>query len=292
MNNRIDLTGQMFGQLYVESYAFTKGERAYWNCVCSCGNRGVYMGRYLRNSDTKSCGCLKRDTIGLHSAIDITGQKFGRLIAQYISSRSPRKWHCVCDCGNEIDVGTNSLISGHTQSCGCYHIDRVKETSFKDITGERYGKLVVENLAFIENGKYIWKCKCDCGKELNVYGASLRSGNTTSCGCMRSKTEAEISKWLQYHQIPFQRQKIFIGCNDVGCLKFDLYLPDHNIAIEYDGEFHYMETSLGNDLEGQQRRDAIKTKYCEENDIILLRIPYWERDNIESILTDWLFLNE
>jgi len=61
--------------------------------------------------------------------------------------------------------------------------------------------------------------------------------------------------------------------------------------LEYDGEFHYIEfPNLGNDLAGQQRRDAIKTKYCDENDIILLRIPYWGKDNIESILTDWLFL--
>lgn len=44
-------------------------------------------------------------------------------------------------------------------------------------------------------------------------------------------------------------------------------------------------------LSVRQKRDTIKTKYCEENDIVLLRIPYWEKDNIESILSDWLFLN-
>ena len=106
---------------------------------------------------------------------------------------------------------------------------------------------------------------------------------------MRSSKEMEIAECLTKHNVKFQQQKTFPGCKDIGYLRFDFYLPEYNIAIEYDGELHYMETSLDNDLEGQQRRDILKTKYCEENDIILLRIPYWEKDNIESILTDWLF---
>ena len=102
-----------------------------------------------------------------------------------------------------------------------------------------------------------------------------------------------IDSFLCDNHIEFKRQKKFVNCKDKSDLYFDFYLSDYNLAIEYDGEFHYMEFPLlGNDLEGQQRRDAIKTKYCEENDIVLLRIPYWEKENIESILTDWLFLNE
>lgn len=288
---RVDITGMRFGRLLVNGYAFTKNKRAYWNCTCDCGNTGVYMGKYLRNGDTKSCGCQKYDSAGLVQAIDISGQRFGRLTTQYISSRSPRKWHCICDCGNEVDVLTNLLVSGRTSSCGCYHIDRVIETSVKDISGKRFGKLIAQEIAYIDNGKYIWKCHCDCGNDVYVYGASLRSGNTKSCGCLLSGTELEISNFLLNKKIEFQRQKTFIGCRDNALLKFDFYLPSYNVVIEYDGELHYMTTSLGNDLEGQQRRDAIKTKYCEENNIILLRIPYWEKDNIESILTDWLFLH-
>ena len=164
------------------------------------------------------------------------------------------------------------------------------ETSVKDMIGKRFGKLVVKEFGCIDGEKYLWLCQCDCGKEILVYGASLRSGNTKSCGCVLSVTEMIIDKFLTEHDIEFTRQKTFIGCRDSALLRFDFYIPSMNLAIEYDGEMHYMETTVGNDLEGQQRRDAIKTKYCEENEILLLRIPYWEKDNIESILTDWLFL--
>ena len=290
MNGRIDLTGQRFGRLTVDNYAFTKNKRAYWNCTCDCGCHGIYAGKYLRNGDTKSCGCQKRDDSSIHNILDLTGQKFGRLTAQYVSNRRPRKWHCVCECGNEVDILTTCLTTGHTQSCGCYHIDRVVETSVKDMIGKRFGKLVVKEFGCIDGEKYLWLCQCDCGKEILVYGASLRSGNTKSCGCVLSVTEMIIDKFLTEHDIEFTRQKTFIGCRDSALLRFDFYIPSMNLAIEYDGEMHYMETTVGNDLEGQQRRDAIKTKYCEENEILLLRIPYWEKDNIESILTDWLFL--
>lgn len=287
-----DLTGKRFGRLTVESYAYTENKRAYWNCVCDCGSRNVYRGNYLLIGDTKSCGCLKKETSGLYSAVDLTGQRFSRLVVQCLAQRRPRKWRCVCDCGNIVDVLTTCLITHHTQSCGCYQKDRASESSFRDITGQKFGKLLaIEPLYAIDNS-YYWSCKCDCGRDVVVKGHDLCTGNTKSCGCMRSGAEVDIASCLTNHHIQYVQQKTFIGYRDVGPLKFDFYIPKYNIALEYDGELHYMETSLGNDLEGQQRRDAIKTKYCEENDIILLRIPYWERDNIESILTDWLFLNE
>lgn len=97
--------------------------------------------------------------------------------------------------------------------------------------------------------------------------------------------------FLNDHNIQYTRQKVFIGCKNINNLPFDFFLDLHGIAIEYDGEFHYNQYGDFNDLESQQKRDAIKTKYCEENDIILLRIPYWEKDNIESILSDWLFFD-
>lgn len=54
----------------------------------------------------------------------------------------------------------------------------------KDETGKRYGRLVViERAGSTSNGIALWKCKCDCGNEVVVQGAHLRSGHTVSCGC-------------------------------------------------------------------------------------------------------------
>ena len=59
--SRLELTGQKFGRLTVDSYAFTKKYKTYWNCTCECGNKCIVVGTYLTTGETKSCGCLKID---------------------------------------------------------------------------------------------------------------------------------------------------------------------------------------------------------------------------------------
>ena len=54
----------------------------------------------------------------------------------------------------------------------------------KDLTGQRFGKLIVESLAEIKNHRAYWHCRCDCGGTCVANGASLRNGETKSCGCL------------------------------------------------------------------------------------------------------------
>jgi hypothetical protein len=64
---RLDLTGQKFGELLVESRAAsTPGGAVRWNCVCSCGGRSLVMTANLRHNKTTSCGC-KRSRRGANS---------------------------------------------------------------------------------------------------------------------------------------------------------------------------------------------------------------------------------
>ena len=70
-------------------------------------------------------------------------------------------------------------------------------------------------------------------------------------------------------------------------LPFDFYIPDLNITIEYDGRQHYEIIDYFGGLDGfidTKIRDTIKTIYCKENNIKLIRIPYWDFDKIEKIL--------
>lgn len=71
----------------------------------------------------------------------------------------------------------------------------------KDETGNTYGILtVLERAGSNKHGKALWKCRCECGKEIIVDGTSLRTGNTTSCGCRRLSAEkSEIGK--QYGEL-------------------------------------------------------------------------------------------
>lgn len=60
--NKIDLVGQRFGRLLVESPAESRRSRAYWNCICDCGESCQSMGKYLRQGKKQSCGCLQRES--------------------------------------------------------------------------------------------------------------------------------------------------------------------------------------------------------------------------------------
>lgn len=74
-------------------------------------------------------------------------------------------------------------------------------------------------------------------------------------------------------------------------LPFDFYIPKNNILIEYDGEQHYKSVKMwggDNAFEKRKLHDSIKTKYCLDNKIKLLRIPYWDFDNIDEILNSEL----
>ena len=60
--------------------------------------------------------------IGKEMVKDLTGQKFGKLTVLHMTEKREGRsviWHCLCDCGNEVDVCMSKIQNGHTQSCGC-----------------------------------------------------------------------------------------------------------------------------------------------------------------------------
>ena len=68
----------------------------------------------------------------------------------------------------------------------------------------------------------------------------------------------------------------------------DFFLPKHNIAIEFNGAQHYKPIKLFGGEEKfiqQQERDMTLRLYCEQNKIKLIEIPYWDINNIDTILT-------
>lgn len=123
---------------------------------------------------------------------ELVGKKFGRLtVVSFEGVNNHRKaiWMCDCDCGNTKTVVGSSLISGGTVSCGCYQSSETKKRFSKDMTGKKFNRLTVIN----REGTHVsgrsklalWRCKCECGKEVVVRGSSLRNGTTKSCGCVQ-----------------------------------------------------------------------------------------------------------
>lgn len=68
------------------------------------------------------------------------------------------------------------------------HESRYKDGSvLLELTGQRFGRLIVLKAAGSKGGKYYWLCRCDCGTEAVKKGKNLRNGNTKSCGCLKFK---------------------------------------------------------------------------------------------------------
>lgn len=128
-----------------------------------------------------------------HNFIDRTGEVYGRLTALFPvkDKKADRtKWLCLCECKNLIVVDRTNLVKNATRSCGCLNKDNLQHRHDKEreeMIGKRFGKLTVLSFEGVRNGSATFKCRCDCGKEIIVKGDSLRSGNTTSCGCSRKE---------------------------------------------------------------------------------------------------------
>ena len=105
------------------------------------------------------------------------------------------------------------------------------------------------------------------------------------------KGEDKIIKILQEIKCNFIHQYKFNDCKDKRCLPFDFYLPDYNLCIEFDGEQHYNPKFGKENFKKTREHDKIKNNYCKSNNIKLLRIPYWEGNNMEKIIKDSLKTN-
>ena len=136
-------------------------------------------------------------------------------------------------------------------------------------------------------------CQCLINPEHKWYAMSNNLRQGTGCPiCKKSKGELRVKEVLEENEIKFTPQKYFEDCKDKNPLPFDFYLDDYNIAIEYDGTQHYFPTAFftrdeeaaKENFEYVKSHDKIKTKYCKDNGLKLIRIPYWSFNKIEEII--------
>lgn len=237
-------------------------------------------------------------------AIDLTSKRFGRLVVierdfSYPSGTGKSAyWKCQCDCGNTISVRQDKLKNGITQSCGCLSKEVRTKIFLKDLTGQRFGKLVVlsrDTKKKMGKGQFAyWVCKCDCGNIVSVRGDHLRDKTTTSCGCLNSSGELAISKILQNNKISFQTQYTFDDLKgDYHNLRFDFAIFNKNNKllglIEFQGSQHYKK--WGNEtlerFNKRQEYDNKKREYCQSHNIKLLEISYLEQSELS-----WQYLKD
>lgn len=215
-----------------------------------------------------------------------------RVLEEYVNARTPIKHECTVD-GYIWTTPPQVLLMGcGCPKCGHKRIGLSLRKSHSEYINEV--KLINSNIEVVDDyvmATYpiLHKCLID-GYKWKAHPINILRGS--GCPkCNTSKGEKRIEKWLTSHSFNYEVQKRFKDCRDVKTLPFDFYLPDEYIAIEYDGEQHYRAIDyFGGEerLEYVQKHDTIKTKYCEDNGIKLLRIPYYK--NIEEELNNFLFI--
>lgn len=233
--------------------------------------------------------------------------KNGDLTPYNVTSNSGIKvwWQCKNNSKHEwvMDIKSRNRGNGCPYCSGLYASEdyNLLKDNLKLCEEWNYEKNDKKPEDYTPNSKFKvwWKCK-KCDYE---WFTMIQSRNGKGCGCPKcaeSKGEKQLDIILTKYNIPHDSQYKF---NDLvgiggGLLRFDAPVfwdeekTQLRMLIEYDGIFHYEKQYDDDGFETLQIHDELKNQYCKNNNIKLLRIPYWEFNNIEEILIRELNLND
>lgn len=205
-------------------------------------------------------------------------------------------------CGKEFEAQIGHIKKGGVKSCGCQRLYGLGSPNYpnekrntRDLTNQRFGKLTalypIGQKKEYSNRSMYWHCRCDCGTEKDVSSESLTRGHVYSCGCLQSRGEFIIRTILNDLQIGYETQKVFSSCINPktgAYYRFDFYIPDKDLLIEYDGEQHFGIKINENFWATEEHyktlkyNDEQKNKWCRKNHYSLIRIPYLDLDKINK----------
>lgn len=281
---------------YIESFNYVLLDSVYIDnktklkMICPCGHewecnfRNFKIGRRC-----KDCSCKIRAERQTHSYeyikeyIESYGYKL--LSTEYKNNREKLK--IMCDKGHMFEMEYSSFQQGKR----CAKCKGVYRYNYQEVK-EYYNEFGYELISQEYNGaNKMLIAKCPKGHLIECTFNSFKNNNTRCDLCkekIKSKGEDIILEILTSLNIEFLKEHNFKDCKGKRrTLPFDFYLPQYNICIEYDGTPHYKLGSYKNgllDLMNRKYLDNIKSQYCKNNNIELIRIPYWEKDNIKEIL--------
>lgn len=211
------------------------------------------------------------------------------ILGVYTSNNCDITYMCKI-CGHIKTTTPAQLLRGD-ECKGCLSVSkRLPHEVFVKQLSERNPNIELISEYTGKNNKVKVKCKTH-GCEWYVLPSN--AFKTVGCHvCNDTIGEKKISDILDSMGINYFTQHRFDDCRNIRPLPFDFYLPDKNICIEYDGEQHYRPVNFGGcsddvAIESYKNtvfRDHIKNKYCDDNDIKLIRIKYSEFNEIESII--------
>lgn len=256
-----------------------------------CSEHGVFeqmpSNHIYSKQGCPSCYGNKKITTAefIKNAINVHGNKYDYSLVDYKNNFTKVK--IICQEHGIFEQKPN----GHLiQKSGCLKCSgkNLKTTeefiSFaKNIHGDLYDYSLVDYNNSLTNIKII--CK--------KHGIFEQRPDSHICRnhgcpiCKNSKGEQIIIKILNDNNFSFVRQKEFYNCKDKKVLPFDFYLPNQNLCIEYDGLQHFESVEYWGGIENLeyiQKHDQIKTNFCKDNNIKLIRIKYNRKLSSNDIL--------
>jgi hypothetical protein len=236
------------------------------------------------------CSCYKKFT-DYHDKLKYLGEKCDFEILYDGSAQEKKRIKCK-KCGCIMERSLVSLLNTpqHCDNChkyreGQFHYSkeevqkRLDENFNKEYELLQYQGMTKSALLRHLNCGYIFKIR-EIGDLFEG-----RNRGCPKCYQFKSLGEQKIRNFLDKENINYIPQKTFSPLNK-SKYRFDFYLPDFNLAIEYQGEQHFRDNAFfKEDLSTTQKRDEIKRKYCKENNIELLEIKYTKLKEIDTILS-------
>lgn len=264
----------------------------------TCNSEYFILARCLIYSKSKKCTlCSHRELPQnisytnewfLTKAKEIHGDKF-EYLSLYKHARCQILMKCKT-CNRTFRQRSSSHLEGY--GCQICSMRKLPQNKPKEVNiFENECKIIHENLYdYFQDYKNInTKIKILCKKHNEIfYQVPYAHQRGQGCPkCSLSKGEIALCKILEKYNINYERNKKLPCCTYKDYLRFDFFLPDYSLFIEYDGILHYKPCEYYGGkvyLEEIKLKDSIKDTYCKENDIKLLRIPYIDLKNIENII--------
>ena len=262
---------------------------------CSCGNEYVRrMDVFMYQDATLCLECKDINVYTYETVFEELKNKDIELISKEYKNIG-ENIKVKYKCGFETD---RALVNIRLSNYRCPHCSK---KGYKRNTEQFYKEvyeLVKDEYKF--EGEYtVCEAKLDvthmtCGYKYKVSPHKFINAKHRCPACNISKAEQEINLFLLNKGINYEREYTFNDLKGLkgGLLRFDFAILDENndiqFLLEYDGEFHYQPIEGEDALQVQQIHDKFKDEYCLSNNISLVRIPYWERDNMLEIINNKL----
>lgn len=288
-------------------YIFIKFSEEFRGCEtrievwCGNPNHKSYEVRFQHFKDNRRCKqCRKEEKLKwtkekIIKYVEDNGYVFIKFIKFNYSKSIIEIWCGNSNHSHKISTFNDFQQNGRCRECGNENkIIWTKEKIIDFVENNNYNFI-----EFINYKGYLSRIKISCGKHgsYEVDFGNFKNGfRCPYCNMesIESKGEKEVEKILKKFKVKYNKQHTFEDCKYKKYLPFDFYLPDFNIIIEYDGEYHFeiIEHFGGfNKFIDTKIRDTIKNIYCKDNNIKLIRIPYWDFNDIDKILSKELKVN-